>query len=204
MSKNSKRVIAVLKSPSSISAFIVKAKAHYKAMANNPNFPNYTTKLATFTTNINALDVAQTGCKGKMPTITVESRDAALVVVKADLRTLCTDVQAAADANPAKAEAIIASTNLAIKQTGTRKNMKNTATEGIEEGTVIAIGSATGPHEWRYSKDEKTWIALPSSRTVKNTIEKLPTGENIYIQNKPILAYNQKSEWSQSVKCRVK
>ncbi len=89
-------------------------------------------------------------------------------LVKADLRSLHSDVQAAADANPVKAETLITSAGMSIKKSNLRNKQQNTAEDDVEEGSVDLTATGTGPHEWRMSVDEKTSTPLPSSRGSKN------------------------------------
>jgi hypothetical protein len=80
----------------------------------------------------------------------------------------------------------------------------NIAKDGTEEGTVWLVGEGSGPHEWRISTDEKTWINLPSTRGAKTLVTDLISGQVYYFQNRLIVSGTEKDEWRQSVKFRVK
>jgi hypothetical protein len=202
--KSTARVLVALNFPSIIAAFIVFAKTIYKAMYNNSNFTGSATRVATLNTDIIALDTAETNCNSVPPSGTVATRNAALETVKADIRFLRNDVQTASDANPAKAETIIISAGMAVKKSTTHGKQQNTAKDGTEEGTVILTAEGPGPHEWRESTDEKTWALLPSGMTSKTTVAQLTSGTVYFFQNRQMLTNGEKSEWSQSVKIRVK
>jgi hypothetical protein len=199
-----KQIIVALNFPTVISLFIIFAKAIYKAMFNNRNFAASASKVERLGLDIANLDAAETACNTKPPTGSVEVRNVALEAVKADLRSLRNDVQEVADANPANAQAIIASAAMSIKKSTPHGKQQNTAKDGVEEGSVILTGEGSGPHEWRMSYDEKEWIYLPASRSSKTTVTGLVPGTLCYFQNRMILANGEKSEWSQSVKFRVK
>lgn len=81
---------------------------------------------------------------------------------------------------------------------------QNTVVDGVKEGTVDLIAEGSGPHEWRKSTDEKEWTPLPASRTSKTTAKDLKSGELYSFQNRMMLTNDEKTEWSQSVKIRVR
>lgn len=199
-----KRITVVLKFPSKITAIILLAKTIYKAMSGNTNFPNSSTKLTTLNNDIAALDAAQTACTTTPPSGSTDARNVALEAVKNDLRALRNDVQTAADAAPTKAEAIITSASMEAKKATTHQKQQNTVKDGSVEGTVLLIGEGSGPHEWRMSTDDSTWIQLPASRTSKTSVADLTPGTLYYFQNRRMLANDVKTEWSQSVKIRVR
>jgi hypothetical protein len=199
-----KRIIVALNFPSSIADFLVYVKAIYKAMLNNAYFTSSAAKLTTLGTDITAFDTAEIACKTKPPTGTVDARNAAMELVMSDVRSLRADVQAAADANPAKAEAIITSSAMGIKKTTTHEKRKNSVKNSEEDGCVDVEAEGSGPHEFRMSTDDKTLTALPASRTAKTKVPNLTSGVLYYFQNRRMLTNGEKSEWSQSVKIRVK
>ena len=196
-------ITVVLNFPTVIARFIVYAKAIYVAMFENPNFTASAAKVTKLNNDIAALDAAETGCKTSPPTKTVEERNAALEKVKADLRSLRNDVQEVADADPANAEAIIASSGMSSKYQGHHGKQQNTAKDGVEQGSVDLTAEGAGAHEWRISTDELSWTLLPSSWTAKTTVTDLTPGTVYSFQNRRMLPNNEKSEWSQSVKIRV-
>lgn len=199
-----KRIIVALNFPTKVTEFMLFAKAIYKAMQGNSNFTSSAAKVTALNTDIIALDAAQTACTTTPPTGSVEARNVLLEQVKNDLRALRNDVQNAADANPAKAEAIIASASMDIKKASTPQKHQNEAKDGIEEGSVDLVAIGTGPHEWRLSTDGNTWTPLPASRTAKTTVTNLTPGTVYYFQNRQMLTNDVKTEWSQSIKIRVK
>ena len=199
-----KSVIATLNLPTMVSVLIIFAKAVYKAMLNNPYFAGSAAKLVIFNTDTITLENAEVACKTKPPTGTTQTRDAAKQVVYADLRTLRNDVQAAADANPAKALAIIASAAMGTKQESSPRKQQNTAKDSVEEGCVDLIGIGPGQHDWRQSTDDTSWIFLPASRTAKTTVTNLEPNKVYFFQNRQMFPKDVKGEWSPSIKIRTK
>src|SRR6516225_5625956 len=99
-------LLAVLKFPAAIAAFIVYAKTILTAMTGNANFTGSVSKLTKLATDVKTLDDAQTGIGLTPPTHSGAQRDAALRDVKAGLRSLRLDVQDAADKDPVNAQTI--------------------------------------------------------------------------------------------------
>lgn len=199
-----KQATVALNFPTVISNFIVIAKAIYMAMANNAYFKDSAAKVAKLDADIKLLDAAETSCNTKPPTGSVEARNAALEAVKADIRSLRNDVQEAADADPENAQAIITSAAMSVKKKTSHGRRQNMAEDGVEEGSVDLTGEGAGPHEWRMSGDDNIWIPLPASRTSKTTVGDLKNGNVYSFQNRRMLTNNVKSDWSQSVKIRVR
>lgn len=115
------RVLVALNMPDKITDFILYGKSVQKSMNGNGNFSGSAAKVAQLLTDVTALDTSQTALNTKPPTTTVAARDVLWETVKNDLRLLKNDVQAAADAKPASAEAIIMSSGMDVKKaTATR------------------------------------------------------------------------------------
>lgn len=199
-----KQATVALNFPTAISLFIVFAKAICQAMLNNPIFKASAEKVAKLSTDINTLLDAETGCSTNPPTATIESRNVALELVKADLRALRIEVQVMADADPENAAAIITAAGMSLKKLNPHGKQQNGAQDGAEEGSVDLRGEGPGPHEWRMSEDGNNWRLIPASRTSKTNVSGLTSGLVYSFQNRQLLTNDQKSEWSQSVKIRVK
>ncbi|MCX6238712.1 MAG: hypothetical protein NTY07_14305 [Bacteroidia bacterium] len=199
-----KQAIVVLNFPKVISNFIVYAKSIGMAMDGNSHFTAQAAKVTKLKTDTSVLDAAETALHTNPPTQTVEARNAALELVKDDLRALRNEVQNIADADPDNALDIIASAAMSVKDISAHGKQKNTATDGVDEGSVVLTGEGAGAHEWRISTDEINWTLLPASLTSKTTITDLISGGIYYFQNRRMLRNDEKSEWSQSVKFRLR
>jgi len=199
-----KRITVALNFPSKVIELILFAKAVFKAMSGNAYFPGSAAKVTVLNVDITALDAAQTGCSTTPPTVSVDARNVALEVVKNDLRALRNDVQTIADANPTKAQAIITSASMGIKKARVHNKQQNTAKNGVEDGSVDLTAEGKGAHEWRMSTDNVTWTPLPASITSKTQVSNLTSNSDYYFQNRQMLPNDVKTEWSQSVKIRVR
>lgn len=199
-----KQVTVALNFPTVISKFIVFAKAILLAMTNNPNFKDSSAKVTKLGADVKVLDDAETACRTKPPTGTIEARNAALQAVKSDLKSLRNDVQEAADADPENALAIIASANMSVKNSATHSKQQNAAEVGVEDGTIVLTGEGAGAHEWRVSNDEIEWVYITPSFTSKTIATDLSSNTNYYCQNRKMLRNNKKGEWSQSIKIRTR
>ena len=200
----SKQVIAVLKLPAAISEFIQFVKAIIKAMAGNATFEALTDKVSALNAKLSALERAETACRTKPPTGTTTTRDLALEQVKADLLNLRYEVQLIANNDAENAVEIIESAGMWVKKTNVHQKQKNTAENGILEGSVDLTAEGNGPHEWRMSTDEIQWITLDATLNSKTTITNLNLGVVYYFRNRRIKGADEPNEWSQSVKIRIK
>ena len=199
-----KHLLAVLKFPRSVPVFLVYAKAISKAMKEAALFSGSAAKLATLDTSVDLLDDTQSGTKMKPPTHTIADRDVLLEDVKTNLRSLLSDVQAAADANRPSALAIIESAAMSAKKEGTRKKRENKVTDGAVSGSIDLEAEESGPHEWRWSTDGVTWNYLPATYTAKTSASGFTPLLLYYFDNRPILRNGVISDWSVVISIRMK
>ena len=199
-----KRIIVALNLPTVISLLIIKGRAIHKAMVASSYFESSVAKLASLEADLQVLEAAETGCNTTPPTSSVEARDVAKEQVIGILRSLRGDVQVAVDADPINGLAIIASAAMDAKRDSSRTPQQNIAKDGSEEGSVLLTSDGKGPHEWRISTNDREWTLLSSTLSAKNEVEGLIPGQVYYFQNRPILANGEVSEWTQSVKFRVR
>lgn len=198
-----KQVIVVLLLPKVLSLLILAAKAIAIAMTGNAYFPASAAKVIKLTADIAILEEAVLGCRIQPRTSTIEARDVALKIVKSDLRSLRNDVQDVADQDPENAEAIAASAAMSVKRSSTGSRRYNSAWNGIETGTIELIGQGAGAHDWQMSLDGIEWTPLESTKISTTLIRNLKSGAVYFFQNRMMLSYSRKSEWSQSVRIRV-
>jgi len=194
-----KQITAVLNFPKALGNFIIYAKAILMAMINNDYFTAYVVDINKLGDNITILEDTETACKTKPPTKSIEDRDAALEVVKMNVRTLRNDVQNVANANPRMAIAIIKSAAMEVKNSSTHGKQQNTAKNGTEKGTVNLTGEGAGAHDWRMSLDGITWTALPPTFISTTIVRNLELNTVYYFQNRTVKANNFYGEWSPSV-----
>ena len=199
-----KQATAVLNIPDAVSDCINFAQKVGRMMAASPYFQLSSALITKLIADTKILDDLEILCVASPLTTNTKARDAARLVVENDLRDLRLDVQKAANADPFNAETIITSAGMSVKMSNYRGKQQNTATNGIESGTVNLTAEGRGPHNWRYSTDEKEWLYLPGNRTAKLTAGGFTPGVLYSFQNQMALTNDQKSEWSQSVKLRIR
>ena len=200
----SKHVTVALNIPTVISNFIVFAKAILLAMLKSPRYAAAAAILTELGIHIKVLEDAESACRTKPPTGSTVDRNKAQEDVKTNLRALCLIVQQLADADPENALSIIRDANMSVRNLPSHGKQMNAAEDGIETGSIELTGEGAGAHEWRISTDDKTWIPLDASSNSKITVSDLESGTIYYFQNRKMLPKNQKSEWSQSIKIRIK
>jgi hypothetical protein len=199
-----KRVLVALKFPRSAPKFIIYAQAIHDEMKADAQFVALLPKLAILDTNLIALSGNETASKLKPPACTIEKRDASWEVVKDDLRGLGMDVQKLADADKPNAETIITAAGMGTRTVSIRQKQKNTAKDGPVEGSVILTGEGGGPHNWRWSKDNKTWTILLGTLSATKKVFNLDPDELYYFQNSKIPKNEEDTVWSDSVSIILK
>ena len=155
-----------------------------ESFTGNVHVPNPTPPLATVTTHLAAYQAAhtaaQTHAKGLAP-----ARDLALAQVMSDVHQLEACAQAAADANPAQAAAIITSLGFGVRRHGAHVKADLAVKMG-PGGLVLLRAHAVGKHasnEWQVSTDGgKTWTALPSTTTANTSVAGLTIGQSYWFR----------------------
>jgi len=199
-----KQATASLNYPKSNGDFIIFAQKIAVSMTNNPYFEASAPLVTRLIAHTKKLDDLETECAANPLTTKTKARNAARLTVENDLRALRLDVQKVANDDLFNAATIITSAGMSVKNYAIHGKQQNTAEDGVEEGTVDLTAEGAGPHEWRKSTDEKEWTPLPASRTSKTTAKDLISGVLYSFQNRMMLTNDEKTEWSQSVKIRVR
>jgi hypothetical protein len=197
-------ILVSLKLPSAIGMLLLLAKAILVALTGNKvTFPSPTPSLATFSTDIDALDAAETATKTKTKG-TVAIRNEKRKTVIADLHMLVAYVQQVANQTPDQAASIIESAGMTVRKTGARSKA-DLAVKSATSGAVHLVAKATTgsrAHEWQYSTDGKSWTSAPSSTQSKTTIGNLPTGVLVYFRHRAVTKAGP-GDWSATVSMAV-
>lgn len=199
-----KRAIAVLNLSRVINKLILQAKAIAAAMQGNSNFPALLAQIIQLIADIKTLEDLVDALNSKQPDASIEKREAAREVVKADLRTLRMEVQKIADKDLENAVAIIISAGMGVKLISSRGKQQNKAMDGPEECSIKLTAEGAGPHEWRISTDGITWTIFSSTLSSSTTAFNLVSGTIYYFQNRKVLRFGKKGEWSPVTKLRVR
>jgi len=185
-----RKITAVLDLPNRIADQLVLAKAIVKAMTGNAFFPTPVPDMTTVTSHISVTDLAETAAKSKAAG-TVQARDVAMQVVISDLRSLTAYVQGIANANPAKAEAIITSAGLKVKRAGQIDKQDFTVKNNSVSGTVDLIAKgievAHAAHDWGMCTDGINWTMLTPTLAAHTQVIGLTRGSIVYFRHREIL-----------------
>jgi hypothetical protein len=198
-----KHVTVVLNTPSSDDGFVKSSKTIHKSISSNTLFAGSAAILTAFGTQITSLEAAQLALSTKPPTITVAARDVLRNNADASLRILRSNVQALADANPAKAKDIIVASGMSIKKDSKNHRKYNTTKQGPKANSIIIVSEGVGPREWRISTDGITWTNLQGTTTASTTIYDLISGTEYQVQYRLILRNGQECDWSDSITFRL-
>jgi hypothetical protein len=161
-----------LKLPRGLALFIVFVQHVLQAMTNNPWFSTMAALIATTTTDLAALVLAQAKALAKAKGA-VEARDDAKKLVYDDLMLLKSGVQTVVNQNVSQAATIIESAGF-FQRKGTLPWKANLAAlmAPVTPGEVLVRAKAVkgrASYEWQYSTDlGKTWITMGTT-TVANT-----------------------------------
>jgi len=182
------------------------AKAIATAVAANKLlFPAPNPSLAQLTSDIAALDVAETATHTRA-TGTVETRNAKLAVVNSDLDLLRAYVQTVADADPANAASIATSAGMFVRKATTKVKQDLTAkpnkTLSGSVDVVVKASSSRESQEWQYSLDGKTWVDAPPTLQSKTTIAGFTPGTIAYFRHRAVTKTG-RTDWSQPVSLMV-
>jgi hypothetical protein len=200
------RAIVALKLPTRIKNVITFAQSVATAMNNNASFPTPNPPLATLLADIQALSTAEAAVLSRTKGA-VETRNAKLAVVRADLENLKTYVQSVAGAGTAEnAQAVIASAGMTARKTTLHDKPALAAKDGSVSGTVNLVAKSaarTAAYEWQYSTDQKTWTTLPMTLQAKTGVSGLTAGTTYYFRVQPVTRTGAEN-WSQIVSLLVK
>jgi hypothetical protein len=192
-----KRVYAALDEVKEPSGFASQCEGIVGKLTNNADVQNPTPALNVVTGHISDLrgtiKDAIDGPKGK-----VQERNVALGRLRSDARQLKAAVQAAADANPERATAIIESAGFRVSKRAPKVKPPIAARYG--KVPAVAILDAKAPtrkatYFWSMSTDQKTWVDLPQTMVHKTTVPGL-TAATVYYFRVRTLTTAGMSEWS--------
>jgi hypothetical protein len=193
----------VLHAPHTALAWLVLAKAVYDGLSNNKGlFVTPNPPLPQLSTDIDAFDTAETATHTRT-TGAVATRDAKLVIVKADLALVCTYVQGLVVADPANAATIAQTAGLSLRKVGVHSKAELSAKpDKTTSGSVdlaAKLGGVKASHEWQYSTDGgKTWTSAQTTLQAKTTITGLTPATTVSFRHRAITKTGPDA-WSQPV-----
>ena len=181
----------------SVPQYIKQCRVIVGKMPGVPGLQSPPIPYATVTNHLNTLDnleqAAHNGPKGA-----ASDRNAALLVVKSDMRQLKAYLQSAADSstNP---QGLIEDAGFSVAKKRVRGKQDIEAKWGASLGTVLLLAKAVRSnrvqYEWQMSLDAKTWTDLPTTLRASTLVSGLTAGTVYYfrVQTQTVAAL---SDWS--------
>ncbi len=166
-------------------------------------FPTPNPTLASVTTNIGTLEIAETKVKTRIVGAAA-ARDLIYDTCYKDLLALVAYVQliANASADAATAIAIIESAGFNVKLNGVRVKAPIIATNSTSEGVILLSAKAVGKktvYMWQMSADGVAWSDLPITQITKTAVSDLTAGQKKYFRVRTMNKPNGTSDWSAAV-----
>jgi hypothetical protein len=191
------RMIVVLNNPPRGKRILAWGKAMRAKMDGN----NYVTSWAAPPAQIDAHLAALEAVEKTSGPGTAKAKETARQTVINDFDANRGSVQIVVDtkATVVEAEAIAESAGMSIRANGQHPKLALGAIAGSAPGsaTLIApVNAKRDPHDWRYSTDQKTFVALGGSKKAKMPVTGLPAGVPVYIQHRYLTSAGY-SEWSE-------
>ncbi len=195
------RPLPVLKLSSRVGNVLAFARSVATALTSNPLFPTPPPILAALDAHIDALQIAEAAVLARTKGA-VETRDAALTVVRADLHSLKAYVQSVAlVAAPADALAIIEASGMTRRKVTLPHKPVLAAKQGATAGTVRLAAKAVADkasYLWEYATDPSSWTPIRQTMQAKTSVVGLRVGTTYLFRVQAVTSAGL-SDWSQEV-----
>ena len=199
MTTTQTRVLAALNLPRPVPKLLKSSAAIIASLTGNTYFPTAGPLLTTLGNAQQALTTAETATKTRAQG-TVANRNQAMTTLIAGLHSARALVQQVADADPAHAQAIIASAGMTVRKPTTVSKAPFVAKPGGVSGTVKLVARAAGKrasYEWQWSSDGgHTWTVLPPTIDAKTTVSGIVAGTYQQFRYRSVTKAGA-SDWSQ-------
>ena len=185
------KIHVVLKRPRPVAALLSLAQAIDAAMSSaTTTVPSPSPTMAQFTSDISALVTAENAAKMRTKGA-VQTRDAKLAIVIADLKQLVAYVETVANENPSNAAAIANSAGMVIRKQPVKTKSDVNFRKTSPAGSVVVMARVASrqkqANDWEYSVDGgKTWTAAPTTMQAKTTITGLTSGATILVKHQAV------------------
>jgi hypothetical protein len=190
-----KYVHVALHLPSQCALLLIHAKKVLAALTDNPNFLGLAPLLPGLADKILGLDEAMTG--------TAAARCAAREALKEELMHLADDVQAVAETSTGTTDlsairALVKSAEMDLRKATGRPRAVFAAKYGPVQGSVDLTAPRSRhrePHEWQFSIDQLTWIAVTPTLQASTRVTGLAIGVPHHFRHR-LLTKTGYTEWS--------
>jgi hypothetical protein len=178
------RYIAAIYASRIIAQYIHQCRVIVTKLTGNALVPNPGISLALVTQHLDTLEAAEKGTLGG-PKGSAADRNAALFVVRGDMRQLRTGVQTAADADIVNSKGIIEGTGMfAVKRVAPTKPALAAKYVGVP-GLLLLIAKAilgARSYHWQMSVDSKVWSDLAPTGDASTTVSGLTPATMYYFR----------------------
>jgi len=195
--KASKRLYAALKEAKQDADFATQCDAIVGKLDGNQDVPNLNPAVSVIKDHIadfrGACTTAKGGGKGA-----ADTRNYKRGLLRSDMRQAKESVQAAADASPEKAAAIINGAGFTVSKKAPRVKAPIRVRYGKVPGVLIIEAKAVGrkaSYYWQMSTDQAKWSDLPTTMVATASVQGL-TPATIYYFRVRTLTTAGLSEWS--------
>lgn len=198
-------IVAVLpESPQNVPRYLTSCHLILTMMTGNTNFPEPAPPLSEVSSEVDKLaaceELARKGGKGM-----VQERNVALRKTHSKMTVLKAFVQAVANEDPERAEAIIHSAGMNVAKPRTRTKLPIQARLGEGHGRVVLDAKALPKpvqYRWQMSTDQETWTDVAETFATKTTVKGL-VPSTVYSFRLRTVTKSGPSEWSQPVTIRA-
>lgn len=199
--------VAVLRFPKRNLGILLFAKAVLAAMTNNASFPSPNPTMANFSSDVTALDQAETAAKTR-DAGAVQARNAKRLKVMQDLHYLRDYVQSVVETTQVSnsvAAAMITSAGFGIKVVTGRYKPAFAVTNAVLPGTVNLAARRVAPsatYYWQWSADGVNWTSAPDTVKASTVISGLTSAHTYSFRFRALWRKGQ-TDWSQVVSVLV-
>jgi hypothetical protein len=206
MTTTTHHLIVAGKIPTASGPLTVYSRGLIAGLTGNLHISSPQPPIVTLTGLLTASEAAETATISRTKG-TVGTRNAARTALRSALKTEVATIQAAADADPDNAEAIITSTSLTTRKVPVRVKAPFAVKSGAVSGAAILEVRSAGSHasyDWQMSVDGgKTWTEIPSTTKAKTSVSALPVATTVQFRFRSLTPKGQ-SDWSQPIGLLVK
>jgi hypothetical protein len=195
--KATNHLYAALKEEKQDDAFATQCEAIAGKLDGNPDVPNVNPAVTVILGHVGdyrtACKLAKGGPKGA-----VDDRNYKRGLLRSDMRQAKESVQAAADASPEKAAAIINGSGFTVTKRAPRVKAPIRVRYGKVPGVLIVEAKSVGrkaSYYWQMSIDQAKWSDLPTTMVAKTLVQGL-TPTTVYYFRVRTLTRAGLSDWS--------
>jgi hypothetical protein len=200
------RALVSLKLPTRVPDLIALAKTVITSMTGNASFPTPDPPLATVSTALSALEVAETATNARTRGAATTRNEKRKSLVTS-LEQLKSYIQKVADGNTDTSASVIESAGVGVRKPVAKQKQAFAAEPAAVSGTVkltAEVADRRASYEWEYSPDGgKTWQVLPTTLQSRTTMSGLTPAAVATFRYRPVTKAGE-GNWTQPLSVVVK